>query len=354
MGCRCGSALLRRSGGMAEARAGREPGATRVPDGSDLTRGATDRRSWERSPNVEQAPRASRCASSPGTLGCVNLSGAGREPARGRGGRSSSGRTRARRVTGGWVEARWRFESVGRSRGLGARHGPTHVAGGRRPRCARRCPRTGEFHDVSSRLVKNGPCPAGHAATPRSARRLVVMSLIAGLALIQAGCQSGPFGNCGSCGSCGFIRRTTDRILHRAGVAAVRARSAAARSNTVHRRPSSVRRRPPRRCMCRVRDQARSPRPCPCRPTIRRASRPPPRRGSFRSPRRAVPRRVPGPSRWATSRVNRRRRRPSGSTRALLRKPRQRLGRGARRPSRPPATTTIPSTICRPSGCPAR
>ncbi len=153
------------------------------------------RRSWERSPNVEPAPRASRCASSPGTPDCVNLSGTAAPTlcrACGAGGRSSSGRADlhgGRRTA--W--ARGRFESVGRSRGRGARQGSTHVAGVRRPRCQRRCPRTGEFHEVSSRLVAKRAVPRGARRDVAVAPgRLVALVLIAGLVVVQAGCQSGP------------------------------------------------------------------------------------------------------------------------------------------------------------------
>jgi protein tyrosine phosphatase (PTP) superfamily phosphohydrolase (DUF442 family) len=62
--------------------------------------------------------------------------------------------------------------------------------------------------------LRTGRAPRG---TPRRGdvpRRLVALGLITGLALVQAGCQSGPNG-CGSCSSCGFFRRATDRVLRR-------------------------------------------------------------------------------------------------------------------------------------------
>ena len=65
--------------------------------------------------------------------------------------------------------------------------------------------------------LKTGRAPRGTPRRRGPRRRLVVLGLIAGLALIQAGCQSGPFGNCGSCSSCGFFKRATDRVLHRDG-----------------------------------------------------------------------------------------------------------------------------------------
>ena len=203
--------------------------------------------------------------------------------------------------------------------------------------------------------LKTGRAPRGTPRRRGPRRRLVVMNLIAGLALIQAGCQSGPFSNCGGCSSCGFFKRATDRILHRdAGCCGS---GAVGGSAVEYGTPSNGRqcgRRPPRRCTCRGRRRARCPRPCRYRPTIRQVSRPSPRCGTFRSPTAPVPRPVPEPSRWVTSRGNRRPRQPSGSTRVFRRKPRRRPGRGARRPSRLPATTTIRSTICRRSGCPAR
>jgi protein tyrosine phosphatase (PTP) superfamily phosphohydrolase (DUF442 family) len=63
--------------------------------------------------------------------------------------------------------------------------------------------------------LKTGRAPRGTPRRRGAARRLVSLGLIAGLALVQAGCQSGPFSNSGGCSSCGFFRRTTSRILNR-------------------------------------------------------------------------------------------------------------------------------------------
>jgi protein tyrosine phosphatase (PTP) superfamily phosphohydrolase (DUF442 family) len=45
--------------------------------------------------------------------------------------------------------------------------------------------------------------------------RLYAMAFIAGMALLQSGCQSGPLSNCRMFSSCGFLGRATNRILHR-------------------------------------------------------------------------------------------------------------------------------------------
>ena len=63
--------------------------------------------------------------------------------------------------------------------------------------------------------LKTGRALRGTPRRRGPGRRLVALSLIAGLAMIQAGCQSGPFGNCGSCNSCGFVRRVTSRVFNR-------------------------------------------------------------------------------------------------------------------------------------------
>jgi protein tyrosine phosphatase (PTP) superfamily phosphohydrolase (DUF442 family) len=65
--------------------------------------------------------------------------------------------------------------------------------------------------------LKTGRAPRGTPARRGGPRRLVGIGLIAGLALLQAGCQSGPFSGCGSCNSCGFLRRTTARVFNRPG-----------------------------------------------------------------------------------------------------------------------------------------
>ncbi len=81
---------------------------------------------------------------------------------------------------------------------------------------------------------------------PTRRGRLFAIGLMGCMALIQAGCQSGPFGN-GGCSTCGgFFARTTNRILHRdkgccGSTGGLRGR----RSNT-GRRASSSRARFPR------------------------------------------------------------------------------------------------------------
>ena len=166
------------------------PGKPGSRTGRAATRGVTDRRSWERSPNVEQASRASRCASSPGTLGCVNVSGGVVE-----GGSSAP----AESVAWGYEIARLSSRAAAV---LGARGG------------VREQENSMTFH---LDWLKTGRAPRGTPRRRGPRRRLVAMGLIAGLALIQAGCQSGPFSNCGGCGSCGFFKRATDRVLHRDG-----------------------------------------------------------------------------------------------------------------------------------------
>jgi Putative phosphatase (DUF442) len=61
---------------------------------------------------------------------------------------------------------------------------------------------------------KTSPAPRGRPRRRIPRRRLFALGLITGLALIQAGCQSGPLGNCGGCSSTGFLRRTTARVFH--------------------------------------------------------------------------------------------------------------------------------------------
>jgi protein tyrosine phosphatase (PTP) superfamily phosphohydrolase (DUF442 family) len=63
--------------------------------------------------------------------------------------------------------------------------------------------------------LKTGRAPRGTPRRGGAPRRLLALGLIAGLALIQAGCTSGPFSNCGSCNSCGFFRRATSRVFNR-------------------------------------------------------------------------------------------------------------------------------------------
>ncbi|MHB1561884.1 MAG: hypothetical protein ACYC61_30915, partial [Isosphaeraceae bacterium] len=63
--------------------------------------------------------------------------------------------------------------------------------------------------------LKTGRASRGTPSRRRPVRRGIAWSLVAGLALIQAGCTSGPFSGCSSCGATGFLRRTTARILHR-------------------------------------------------------------------------------------------------------------------------------------------
>ncbi len=63
--------------------------------------------------------------------------------------------------------------------------------------------------------LKTGRAPRGTPPRGAAPHRLVSVGLIAGLALIQAGCRSGPSGNCGSCGPFSVFRRATDRVLHR-------------------------------------------------------------------------------------------------------------------------------------------
>src|SRR5262249_43238410 len=58
--------------------------------------------------------------------------------------------------------------------------------------------------------LQTGRAPRGTPRPGGRPRRPVALGLIAGLALLPVGCQSGPY-----CGSCGFIRRATDRVLHR-------------------------------------------------------------------------------------------------------------------------------------------
>jgi protein tyrosine phosphatase (PTP) superfamily phosphohydrolase (DUF442 family) len=64
--------------------------------------------------------------------------------------------------------------------------------------------------------LKAGRAPRGTPGRRQAPRRLrlVAASLIAGLVLIQTGCQSGPFSNCGSCNPCGFFRRATSRVFN--------------------------------------------------------------------------------------------------------------------------------------------
>lgn len=63
--------------------------------------------------------------------------------------------------------------------------------------------------------LKTGRASRGTPGRRRPVRAGIAWSLVAGLALIQAGCTSGPSSGCGSCGATGFLRRTTARILHR-------------------------------------------------------------------------------------------------------------------------------------------
>lgn len=63
--------------------------------------------------------------------------------------------------------------------------------------------------------LRTGSAPRGTPRRRGSPRRLLALGLIAGLAMIQAGCTSGPFSDCGSCNSCGFLRRTTSRVFNR-------------------------------------------------------------------------------------------------------------------------------------------
>jgi hypothetical protein len=63
--------------------------------------------------------------------------------------------------------------------------------------------------------LKDGRAPRGTPRRRGSPHRLLALGLIAGLAFVQAGCQSGPFSDCGSCNPCGFFRRATSRVLNR-------------------------------------------------------------------------------------------------------------------------------------------
>ena len=58
---------------------------------------------------------------------------------------------------------------------------------------------------------KTGGAPRGMPRRRVPRRRLLALGLVAGLALIQAGCQSGPLSGCGSCNSCGFLE-ADDRV----------------------------------------------------------------------------------------------------------------------------------------------
>ena len=208
--------------------------------------------------------------------------------------------------------------------------------------------------------LKTGRAPRGTPRRRGAPRRLVALGLIAGLALIQAGCQSGPFSNCGSCNSCGFFRRTTSRVFNRPSSCC--GSSVVGGSPAVeYSAPSTVvGPRDDRRAACTRRAWGRAPsrRRCRC-PTLR--------------PRSNRRRREAGgaPGTGSTSRTGSGAGRTGYYTRQSATRTAVRLDSGlapgrasVSRPARMPsddarheaaaATTTILSITCRPWACPAR